>query len=141
VILTRPARRPVRVFRTGRIEDAQRGATPLEFAIIAGAMLLLAFTVIQVSLVFWAQSIALGAATQGANAARGYHSSARAGESRARDFLANVGGGLLNQQVTARRSGTEASVTVRGRAASVLPGLSFTVQRTARGPVERVTAP
>ena len=97
-------------------------------------MLLLGFAVFQASLVFYAQSIALGAATQGVNAARGYESSASSGETRAHDFLAAAGDGLTSQRVDATRSGTEASVTVSGRAISVLPGISFPVHRTAHGP-------
>ena len=113
----------------------------MEFAIIASAMLLLAFAVVQATLVFYAQSIALGAATQGVNAARGYQASAGSGQDHAREFLAAAGDGLTRQRVSASRSGTEASVTVSGRAISVLPGVSFPVRRSAHGPVERVTQP
>jgi Flp pilus assembly protein TadG len=121
--------------------DGQRGSNPVEFAIVAGAMLMLAFITVQAALVFYAQSVALGAATQGVNAARGYLSNAGAGEDHARDFLTAAGTGLTGQRVSASRSATEVSVTVSGRAISVLPGLNFAVRRTAHGPVERVTEP
>ena len=122
-------------------EAGQRGSNPVEFAIVATVMLTLAFVVVQAALVFYAQSIALGAATQGVNAARGYQSSAGAGEDHARDFLAAAGTGLTDQRVSASRGGTEVSVTVSGRAISVLPYVNFAVRRTAHGPVERVTQP
>ncbi|MEK8106558.1 TadE family protein [Micromonospora sp. M12] len=50
--------------RTGpRLSD--RGSSPVEFAVIALPMILLTFLVVQAGLIFFAQSIALGAATQG----------------------------------------------------------------------------
>ena len=119
----------------------ERGISPVEFAIIASAMFLLTFTVVQVALVYYAHSLALGAATQGVNAARGYQSSAGAGESHARQFLSRAGSGLLDEQVNASRGGEQVTVVVTGRAVSVLPGMTFTVRKSAHGPVERVTTP
>lgn len=113
----------------------------MEFAIIASAMLLLAFAVVQASLVYYAHSIALGAATQGVNEARGYRANAAGGERHAREFLAAAGTGLNNQDVDVVRSAVAVTATVRGQAISVLPGLSFSVRKTAHGPVERVTQP
>ncbi|MEV4824534.1 TadE family protein [Micromonospora sp. NPDC049274] len=113
----------------------------MEFAIVALPMVLLTFAVIQTGLIYFAQSIALGAATQGANAARGYQSSAAAGEGRATDFLSTAGVGLENHQVVVTRTETDAHVTVTGQAITVLPGLSWTVSMSAHGPVERPTTP
>ncbi len=127
------ARRPRRL--------GDRGSTPVEFAIVASAMLILAFSVVQAGLVYYAHSLALGAATQGANTARGYGSSAGAGQAKAQQFLNQAGDGLLAQNITASRTGAQATVVVTGKAVSVLPGLTFTVTKTAHGPVERVTAP
>lgn len=118
---------------------SDRGSSPVEFAIIALPMILLTFAVIQTGLIFFAQSIALGAATQGVNAARGYQSSAAAGEARATNFLSAAGAGLENQQVTVTRTATEVRVTVTGRAITVLPGLTWTISKSAHGPVERPT--
>ncbi|MEU8315000.1 TadE/TadG family type IV pilus assembly protein [Micromonospora sp. NPDC049033] len=113
----------------------------MEFAIIALPMILLTFAVLQTGLVFFAQSIALGAATQGVNAGRGYQSTAAAGEARATNFLSAAGAGLENQQVVVTRTGTEVRVTVTGQAITVLPGLSWTISKSAHGPVERPTTP
>lgn len=104
-------------------------------------MIMLTFAIIQVGLVSFAQSIALGAATQGVNAGRGYQADAAAGQNRATNFLAAIGVGLDEPQVTVVRSATEVRVTVTGRAVSVLPGLTWTVTKTAHGPIERPTAP
>lgn len=126
--------------RTGpRLSD--RGSSPVEFAVIALPMILLTFSVVQAGLIFFAQSIALGAATQGVNAARGYESSAAAGEARATNFLSAAGLGLENQQVAVTRTETEVHVAVTGRAITVLPGLSWTISKSAHGPVERPTTP
>ncbi|MET9300685.1 TadE/TadG family type IV pilus assembly protein [Micromonospora aurantiaca] len=113
----------------------------MEFAIVALPMILLTFAVVQTGLIFFAQSIALGAATQGVNAARGYQSTSAAGEARATAFLAAGGAGLENEQVVVTRTGTEVRVTVTGQAITVLPGLSWTITKSAHGPVERPTAP
>ncbi|WP_328383703.1 pilus assembly protein [Micromonospora zamorensis] len=113
----------------------------MEFAIIALPMILLTFAVIQTGLVYFAQSIALGAATQGVNSARGYQSSSTAGETRTTNFLSAAGVGLENQQVIVTRSATEVRVTVTGQAITVLPGLSWTISKSAHGPVERPTTP
>ncbi|SBT40474.1 TadE family protein [Micromonospora narathiwatensis] len=127
----------------GRINPCcrDRGSSPVEFAIIALPMLLLTFAVVQTGLVFFAQSIALAAATQGVNGARGYQSTAAAGESRALNFLSTAGAGLENRQVVVTRTATEVRVTVTGRAITVLPGFNWTISRSAHGPVERPTAP
>jgi len=113
----------------------------VEFAIVFGSALILAFTVIQAGLVYYAHSLALGAATQGANAARGYGSSAGAGDTHARQFLSQAGSGLLNQHVSVSRGGDQVTVVVTGKAVSVLPGLTFSVHTSVSSPVEKVTTP
>lgn len=92
---------------------------------------------IQASLVWYAHSVALGAATQGANAGRLYGSSAAAGRTKANDFLDRIGPALTDRVVTATVSGNQVTVVVRGKARSVIPGMSFTVTQSASGPVER----
>jgi hypothetical protein len=106
-------------------------------AVIALPLLLFTFMVVQAALVFYARSIALGAATQGANAAREYGSARGAGEANARDFLDRVGVGLEDPRVTVRTTADSVTVTVTGRATSILPLVSFGVEQSARGPVER----
>lgn len=135
-VLLRPAGR----WRTGSY-IGDRGSSPVEFAVIALPMILLTFAVVQTGLVFFAQSIALGAATQGVNAARGYRATAATGEARATSFLSAAGAGLENEQVVVTRTATEARVTVTGRAITVLPGFSWTITKSAHGPVERPTTP
>ena len=114
-----------------------RGEGPVEFAILAFPMLLFTFMLVQASLVWYAHSVALGAATQGANAGRLYGSSPAAGRTKALDFLDRVGPAMTDPVVTAGVRGNEVTVVVRGKARSVIPGMTFTVTQSASGPVER----
>jgi Flp pilus assembly protein TadG len=147
----RPAldRRPSRRLRSGwRLRSLScrgfngrgrglRGEGPVEFAILTFPILLFTFMLVQVSLVWYAHSVALGAATQGANAGRLYGSSPSAGRTRAVQFLDRVGPALRDPTVTASVSGNQVTVVVRGKARSVIPGMTFTVTQSASGPVER----
>ena len=111
----------------------------MELAIVASGMIVLTFAVIQVGLVFHARSLAHAAATQGVNAARAYGATDEAGRLKAQAFLDQAGTGLRNQAVTVRRSGNDVTVTVTGTAISVLPGLTFRIEQSAHGSVERVS--
>ncbi|MGH3476432.1 MAG: hypothetical protein ACRDQD_06300 [Nocardioidaceae bacterium] len=89
-----------------------------------------------------AERTAAAAAEEGAAAARRFDGSAQAGQARAQDFLSSVGNDSLeNVEVSATRSGTEASVTVTGTADSLgwLPFLDRDISETSTGPVERYT--
>lgn len=114
-----------------------RGEGPVEFAILTFPILLFTFMLIQASLVWYAHSVALGAATQGANAGRLYGSSAAAGRAKANDFLDRIGPALTDRVVTVTVTGNQVTVVVRGKARSVIPGMTFTVTQSASGPVER----
>jgi Flp pilus assembly protein TadG len=121
----------------GRSLGRDRGEGPVEFAILAFPMLLFTFMLVQAALVWYAHSVALGAATQGANAGRLYGSSASAGRTKAADFLHRVGPAMTDTVVTSQVRGNEVTVVVSGKARSVIPGMSFTVTQSASGPVER----
>lgn len=118
---------------------SDRGSSPVEFAIVASAMILTAFVVVQAGLVFHARSLALGAATQGANAERGYQAPTGMADAAANRFLDQAGDGLTGQTVTVTRTATDVRVTVTGTAISVLPGVTFHVSQTAHGSIEQVT--
>jgi len=116
---------------------ADRGGGPVEFAVLAFPILVLTFIVVQAAFVFYARSTALAAATQGANAARAYNAPANAGVNKANDFLGRVGGGLQSPSVTFSATSTGVTVTVTGKAQTIIPGLSFSIPQSASGPVER----
>lgn len=123
--------------RTRLKARGDRGAAVVEFAIVALPLLIITFMLVQAALVFYARSTALAAATQGANAARSYNADTSAGQQRAQNFLTQAGGGLRDHDITTQYTPTDVTVTVRGRAVSVLPGLTFDVEQSASGPIER----
>jgi Flp pilus assembly protein TadG len=127
-----PSRRGRKGLRAG--DD---GAHTVEFAIVALPLLIVTFMVIQAALVFHARSMALAAATQGAQVARAYGSSLAAGKTKAEGFLDSVGQGLHNPEVEVVTSGTDVTVTVTGNAPSIIPFMTFGVTQSASGPVER----
>ncbi|NUT33034.1 MAG: pilus assembly protein [Hamadaea sp.] len=116
---------------------ALRGEGPVEFAILTFPLLLLTFMIAQASLVWYAHSVALGAATQGANTARLYGSSASAGNDEARQFLDRIGPALVNPTVRTTVTGDRVTVVVTGEAQTIVPGVTFRVRQSASGPIER----
>lgn len=117
--------------------ESDRGAHAVEFAIVAGPLLIVTFMVIQAALVFHARSTALAAATQGAQVARAYNSSAAAGKTKAENFLESIGQGLHDPEVEVTTGPTDITVTVTGHAPSIIPFVTFDVSQTASGPIER----
>jgi hypothetical protein len=121
--------------RSGSRDD--RGAATLEITV-----LLLIFGVVQGALYYHARDVALAAAADGLTAARARSGSAEDGRRAAAAFLDRAGGRdvLPAADVDAVRSGASATVTVTGRAVSLLPGLpGWSISQTASGPVERFT--
>ena len=113
----------------------------MELAITFPAVLLLVMTLIQAALWFYARSIALGAAQEGARAGRVQPVSTGRAQSAAEDFLEQTAQDLLTgREVTVTGSPASIEVTVTGTSLSLLPGLSgWSVTQTAVGPVERPT--
>jgi Flp pilus assembly protein TadG len=128
-----------RLCRRGRkgLRPLDPGAHTIEFAIVALPLLIVTLMVVQAALVFHARSMALAAATQGANVARAYGSSPAAGKSKSESFLGVIGQGLRDPVVEVASSGTDVTVTVRGQAPSIIPFMTFDVTQSASGPIER----
>ncbi|MFG1886699.1 TadE/TadG family type IV pilus assembly protein [Micromonospora sp. NPDC049051] len=122
----------------------ERGASPVELAVVLPAILLLLFASIQTAAWFVARSTALHAAQSGVNAQRLHQAPAGAGKARAVQFLRASGGWLVgweDPEPSCQRTRTEVTCTVGGRSLSVVPGVSFRVRQTAHGTVERWTRP
>lgn len=138
-LLARPHHRPPP--GTGRYRDA--GSASLEFAITAAAVMTVIFTAIQASTWFWARSIALAAAQEGADAQRAYNAAPDAGQARAQAFITSTRDGLNDAQITVSTRADGVQVTVRGQCLSVLPAFcaTFPVEVTAHGTLERITTP
>jgi Flp pilus assembly protein TadG len=119
-----------------------RGSATLEITVLFPVVLLLILGVVQGALYYHARDVALAAAADGLTAARSRAGSAQEGRRAAVAFLGRAGGKdvLPAAQVSAVRTVAEATVTVTGRAMSLLPGLpGWSISQTASGPVERFT--
>lgn len=142
---TATRRRPARVRRPtggvgGRL-SGQRGAASVELAVLFPVLLLVVMTLIQAALWFYARSIALGAAQEGAREGRLQPGSTARAQTAAVGFLDQTAQDLLTgRAVAVTGSPTHISVTVTGTSLSLFPGLSgWSVTQTAVGPVERPT--
>jgi hypothetical protein len=139
-----PADRPVGLRAAGRLtgRDAERGANPVELAVVMPAILVLLFASIQAAAWFVARATALNAAQSAVNAQRVHQAPPGAGEARAHAFLTAAGDWLVGWRdpgpgcVT---GDTEVTCTVTGDSLSVIPGVRFPVRQTAHGTVERWT--
>ena len=121
--------------------QGERGEGSLEVVLVVPVLILLIASVIQFALWSHAAHVALAAAQEGAEQARLDGSTAEAGRARAEDFLAQAAPRLIaSPEVTATRDAQVATVVVRGRVASLVPGLDLPVRGRATGAVERFRA-
>ena len=118
------------------------GSVSLEIAILGPALLLLVFAVVQGGLWFYARSLALAAAEEGATAGAAYQADRSAAAARARAFLTEQAGDTLTstEVTTTGSSITTVRIQVTGRSLSVLPGIpGLPVTQVAQADVERFT--
>jgi len=99
------------------------------------------FLGMQAALLHHARSVAIAAAQEGARAAGGEHGTEADGVLAAAAFIQDAGGDdvLSDTTATASRTATTATVVIRGRSLSVIPGWSPVVRQVASVPVERLT--
>lgn len=102
-------------------------------------MVLLLLAVVQLGVYYHLRAVALTAAGHGVDQVRVIHGTPQAGMAAATQFLDQNADALTDRIVTAHRSETSSSVTVRGTVVSVMPGVVLTVDVTARSPTERLT--
>ncbi len=122
--------------------SGERGAASVELAVTFPVVLLLVMTLIQAALWFYARSVALGAAQEGAREGRVQPASTARAQSAAEGFLDQTAEDLLTgRDVTVAGSPSSIEVTVTGTSISLFPGLSgWAVTQSAVGPVERPTS-
>ncbi|WP_433530270.1 TadE family protein [Micromonospora sp. CA-263727] len=114
------------------------GAATAELVIAMPLLLLMVMFVIQAGVFMHATHVAQSAATRAANTAAGYDSSAAAGRDAGGQTLAAIGGGVLKDpSVSVTRTATEVRVEIVGKAATVVPGVRWTVRATVVRPAER----
>ncbi|MFG2405363.1 TadE family protein [Streptomyces brevispora] len=137
---SRSGARPNRGLFSGRKRD--EGDASIEMSIILPVVILLTLMIVQACVAYYAKQIALTAAREGVQAATAYQSTDAAGADRARAVLTRVAGdSLLAPGVSTAGSTQErATVTVTGRAPSLLPGFDgIKVTQSASAPRERWT--
>jgi hypothetical protein len=100
------------------------------------AVLALFLAVVQISLWFYGRSVATTAARHGLDAVRVETGTTGDGVATADQFIGQVGG-IRSASVDATRTVTDAEVTVRGDAITVLPFFDVPITVTIDGPVER----
>lgn len=120
--------------------DRQRGASAIEFAILAPILILTLLAVFQFAFYYYAREITLAAAQSGARVARTTPDGdwqGAAGQS-ARDSASKVGRGMLDGgvEVRAGQDGDQRWVEVSGKVVKVIPFLNFHVSQRSRGPIE-----
>lgn len=115
----------------------ERGNATIQIAILFPAMLLILLACLQAGVYWYCQSAALSAAQEGVRVTAANDGTVSAGTDRASSFLKRISGTLIESaQVTGRRTTTEASITVRGTALTLIPGVPFTITATATLPSE-----
>lgn len=130
---------PVSRFGAGRDGLTQRGASSVEYAVTAGLLVLLLLVIVQVGVYFHLRTAAQTAARHGLDVLRVTEGTPEDGIATAEEFLDQAAGALRDPSVTAARTATTATVTVRGVVTSVVPGLALTIEVTVDAPVERIT--
>lgn len=121
----------------GRFRSDAGGATA-ELVIAMPLLLLIVMFGVQAGVWMHATHVAQAAATRAANSAAGYQSSATAGQNAGNETLAAIGSGVLkNPSVSVTRTATEVRVEIVGTAATVVPGVRWTVRAVVVRPVER----
>jgi Flp pilus assembly protein TadG len=128
----------------------ERGASSLELAIIAPALMGLIFLSVQAALWLYGRSVALNAAQEGVSQLRLIQPpvwSPALGEKVRADtasYASRLGGTSLQNaavpELTYNDPEGQVSVTVTGDTVSLLPGVRLTVSRTATGPIEEFEA-
>src|SRR5215469_12529762 len=131
-----------RVMRRLRLNH-DSGAVTLSYVIIVPVFLLAILVVVQASVLYLAKQTALAAARHGADVARTTKppAGASAGAAAAIAFARSAGPGFLTG-VSAKSRGTltTVTVTVSGRAFSLIPGRPFPIREVVTAPVERFVA-
>jgi Flp pilus assembly protein TadG len=120
-----------------------RGAAPLELAVLWVLIVLLVFGAVQVATHFVARTVALQTAQLGASTARQYDSTIQDGQTRADQYLTSTGDWLVGANVDCGFLDDTAEVvvcTVTGQSLSIVPFLpAWQIEQVAHGTVERET--
>lgn len=112
------------------------GAIAANVAVVPILMTVL-FMVMQVSLWYYGRAVATAAAQHGLDSARVVGGTEGSGESTVYEFVDQTGG-LDITNVAVVRSPTEATVTIEGKVATIVPFFDVPVSVNLAAPVERI---
>jgi Flp pilus assembly protein TadG len=116
-----------------------RGSATVELTLAAPLAGFLLMLVVQFAMWAHATHIAQAAANAGVQAARVHGGSVASGEDTTHAVLDQLAGSTLSEAgVTVDRTATDATVTIDGTAAAVLPGLSLPVHTSVTAPREQI---
>ena len=117
----------------------ERGDDNVAAAVIYSAILLVAWSIIQVAVVLLGRGVALEAARDGVRSARlppaDLGTAAAAAEAYTREA---TGSWLSDVHAQATSDGDFVSVTVTAEATSLVPFVHFSISQTSSGPIERL---
>ena len=117
-----------------------RGSVSVELVVLMPLLLLIVFASVQGAVYYYARSLAIAGAQEGARAAALPGATPATGRTAAVGFLTDTGGdSLTHLTITGTRTLTTATITVRGSSLSLIPGWAPTVEQSATMPVERIT--
>lgn len=120
-----------------RVGGNERGSASIQMVMLMPALFAVLFLGLQAALYYYAATVAGGAAQDGARVAAAYGSGgAPAGAAAATSSLDQSHGSLQNYSVTHTSDGFGPQITVSGESLSVIPGMVFTVTRSASLPWE-----
>jgi hypothetical protein len=118
------------------------GYSVLEAVIVLPAMILFAMLVIQYALLWHGRHVAQAAAQSGLRVARGFEAAPQAGDTAARNYLADVAPNLLQAPtVRTTQTATTTTVTVQAKVLSLMSFGDFSVTQVASGPRELFVTP
>lgn len=116
----------------------ERGASGVEFLVMATALFGLFTILVQFGINLHAQRVAEAAAREGAVEAARFDGTEGAGSSTAKEYVTEDGSpAVTGSTVSASRSSTQATVTVTVEVVSIMPWLDDPITSTATAPVER----
>ncbi|WP_414944885.1 TadE/TadG family type IV pilus assembly protein [Amycolatopsis sp. cmx-11-32] len=123
--------------RIQRTVSGDRGEVTVELVIAMPLLLLMLLAIIQFAVWSHATHVAQAAASQALAAARTQDGTAGAGHAAGQRLLDDLAAGpLRDPRLTVARDATSVSVSIRGEAAAVLPGVHLHVHAETVGEVE-----
>lgn len=115
-----------------------RGSATVQWVVLAPLLLTMLLSVLQAGLWFYARNLALTAAQEATQIARGTDGSTEQGRAAANSYLDRTGTGMLTDiTVSVIITDTKVTTTVSGNSISLVPGVTIAVTQVSVGSVEK----